>query len=255
MTDTTGPQSGPDLRLTVSSLLRADFTVLTRTRQAILLNFLVPLVFIVATSLGQGNVLSDPGMLIGLAITYGLMSSGMLGYSIAVARDRDNGVFQRLRVTPTPTWAIMGSRIVVQVTVNLVMAIVVLIVGSALHQVVFEWWQYLSILGVSLLGATVFLGLGQTIVGLLRSSAAISGIGRVLYILLLLSGILGSTGLLGSGFKTFSEWTPVGALVNLYAAALGGGFTTDTLIGLCASIGYALIFAVIGIRWFRWESH
>jgi ABC-2 type transport system permease protein len=57
------------------------------------------------------------------------MTSSLFGYSIALVRDREAGVFQRLRLTPTPTWQIMGSRLVLQVVADLVMTVIVIIVA------------------------------------------------------------------------------------------------------------------------------
>ena len=69
--------------------------------------------------------------IIGLAIAYGLVSNSILGYALTVARDREQGVFQRLRVTPAPTWTIMTSRLAMQVLANLVITVIVVIVGSS----------------------------------------------------------------------------------------------------------------------------
>ena len=52
-----------------------------------------------------------------------------MGYTNAIARDRDKGVFQRLRVAPLPTWAIMGSRLSVQLLLILCSTIAVFVVG------------------------------------------------------------------------------------------------------------------------------
>lgn len=252
MTDTatTAPTS---IGITMSSLLRADVAVLLRSRQTLLLNLVVPLIFVVVTSFGRRDF-AAPGILLGLSITYGLMSAGMLGYALMVSRDREAGVFQRLRVTPTPTWAIMVSRIVVQLISALVMSIIVMIVGSLIHHVAFPWYQYVAALAVSLLGAAVFIALGQALVGLFRSATAVNAAGRVLYIVLILSGLLGTTGALGTTFQTFSTWTPVGAVVSLYAVAFGGAWSGNATAGIIAAPLYAIIFAFIGIRWFHWES-
>ncbi|MEZ2388399.1 ABC transporter permease [bacterium RCC_150] len=250
MTETTNLKS-PPISLTLKSLLRADAMVMLRSRQALVLNFVLPIVILVVTNRGK---LGNPGFLIGMAITYGLLSSALIGYSITVARDREAGVFQRLRVTPTPSWAIMVSRLGVQLATNLIVAVVVLFVGSIMHNTVFTAAEYLLMLLVSLLGAAVFLSIGQAIVGLIKSAMAINAIGRVLYILLILTGILGSTGILGEDFKNFAAWTPVGALINLFSAVLSlapwGWAEAQALI---ASFAYVVVFAGIGIRWFRWD--
>lgn len=242
----------PSLGLTLRSLLTADLAVLLRSRQTFIFNLAVPIVILLITNRGR---LGDPAFLIGMAISYGLISSALMGYSLTVARDREAGVFQRLRVTPAPTWAIMTSRLAVQLLAAIVLTLVVEVVGSIIHRVAYSAGVYLLMLAVSLLGAAVFLSIGQALVGLVTSVPAVGAITRVLYILLVLTGILGPTGILGDDFRTFSDWTPVGALITLYTAAgdLGAWSWSDTG-ALLACAGYIVVFAFVGIRWFRWET-
>jgi ABC-2 type transport system permease protein len=263
---TSAPLAGDSVRapigLIYGSLLRADFTVLLRSGRTLLLNIAVPIFILVLIGLhlgnkGSGNALTSggAGFTIGLALTYGLMASSLMGYSITVARDRDSGVFQRLRVTPAPTWAIMTSRLLVQIVVDLIMTIVVLVIGGIIYSTAFTVGQYLLIVCVSLLGGAMFLAIAQAVVGLVRSAVVVNAVGRILYIVFLLLGLLGSSGLLGSTVKSISGWTPVGALINLYGGVLNISQWdwTDTN-GLIATVGYVVVGAFIGIRWFRWES-
>src|SRR4051794_41922911 len=67
---------------------------------------------------------------IGLAIAYGLLSTSLIGYALTVARDREKGVFQRLRVTPAPTWTIMVSRLAMQAGADPVIAGAGGVIGS-----------------------------------------------------------------------------------------------------------------------------
>ena len=248
----------PPISLIYGSLLRADFTVLLRSGRSLLLNVAVPIVILVILGLHQGsNALTDegPAFVVGLALTYGLMASSLMGYSITVARDRDAGVFQRLRVTPAPTWAIMSSRLVVQIAVDLIMTVVVVIVGVIVFDKVFGVGEYLLILGVSILGGAMFLAIAQAVVGLVRSATLVNAIGRILYIVLLLLGLLGSSGILGNTMHTVANWSPVGAMINLYAGVFNlASWDSTNSIGLIATLGYIIIGAFIGIRWFRWES-
>ena len=190
-----------------------------------------------------------------MALSYGLLSSALMGYSITVARDREAGVFQRLRVTPTPTWAIMLSRLLVQFAAAIVTSIVVIVVGSIMHGVSYDPGTYLLIFVVALYGAAMFLGIGQAIVGLIRSTTAVNAVGRVLYIVLILLGILGVTGALGDTFSNIAKWTPVGALITLFTAVQGtAAWTSDDGWAIVAIGAYLVVFAGIGIRWFQWEA-
>ena len=257
MTDLAPTTARPPLGMGFGSLLRADFTVLLHSARALILNIAVPVVILVLTNLGHGKLtVNTAGFDIGMALTFGLTSSSLMAYSVTVARDRDLGVFQRLRVTPAPTWTIMTSRLLVQTVANLVMTVVVVVLGCLIHDVTFTVGTYLLIGAVALLGSAMFLSIGQAIVGLISSAATVNAVGRILYIVLILLGLLGSTGVLGDTMQTVAAWSPAGAMINLFAAvtqfsAWGDG-DTEALI---ASVGYIAVGLFVGIRWFRWSSH
>lgn len=115
---------------------------------------------------------------IGLALTYSLMSSSLIGYSLAVERDREAGIFQRLRVTPAPTWAVMGSRLLVQIVLDILMTGLVLVTDDIIHHVDFNAGAVLLVLAVSIAGGAMFLAIAQALVGLVRSAAVVNALGR-----------------------------------------------------------------------------
>src|ERR1700686_3111064 len=122
------PLRAPALSEIFRALLEADFTVQLRNNRSLLLSFALPLVVLYALFASKLYIgLGDPGFRVAAALTLGMASIAILGYSMTVARDREKGVFQRLRVTPAPTWAIMTSRLLVQVAANLAMAVVLLV--------------------------------------------------------------------------------------------------------------------------------
>jgi ABC-2 type transport system permease protein len=238
------------------SLFRADFTVLMKSGRTLIINVAVPIFILVITNIGHSKLsFGNVGFEIGMALTYGLIASSLIGYSITVARDRDAGVFQRLRVTPAPTWTIMTSRLLVQVILNLVLTVVVVVIGSIIHHVAFSAGQYLLMLAVSLVGGAVFLSIGQTVVALIRSATVVNAIGRLLYIILILVGILGVSGLLGTTFQTISQWSPVGAVIDLFSGVLDLSHwsSVDTNAVIACAI-YIAVCTFVGIRWFHWEA-
>ena len=228
-----------------------------RTSLSLVLTFALPLILLVATGLGKNSAaLGGTEFRISLALTVGLVSIGTVGYSLAIARDRDTGVFQRLRVTPAPTWTIMASRWIVQLGAVLVMAIVVLVVAALFVGVTLPPQDYLFTVLVALLGSAVFLSIGQAIVGLIASADTLNAAGRLLYVPLIGLSLLGDTDRLGTTVELVSRWSPGGCLETLLSAAMGATPWSGQLWGaLFASFGYTVVFAVIGIRWFRWVSH
>lgn len=245
----------PSRGLAFRSLVGADSVVLLHSRLATIVGILLPVVIVVLTSFSTRTArLGGPQLTVALALTIGLITSSLLGYAITMAQDRHVGVLQRLRVTPTPTWMIITSRLIVQVLANLVMAVIVVVVGAIVHGLALDAGQYALMLAIAVLGAAVFLAIGQALVGLVNSPAAVSAVGRVLFIVLLLTGILGATGILGDTMKTIAQWSPVGALMTLFSDVLtGAAFSDQDAYALGACAGYVIGFTVIGIRWFRWD--
>jgi ABC-2 type transport system permease protein len=237
-------------------LLRADSTAQVRTPLSLVITLALPLILLVATGLGKNSAaLGGPEFRISLALTVGLVSIGTVGYSLAIARDRDSGVLQRLRVTPAPTWTIMVSRWMVQLGAVLVMAIVVLVVAALFVRVTLPPQDYLFTVVVALLGSAVFLSIGQAIVGLIASADTLNAAGRLLYVPLIGLSVFGDTDRLGTTVEMVSRWSPGGCLETLLSAAMGASAWSGQSWGaLFASFGYTVVFGVIGIRWFRWVS-
>ena len=117
----------PKTSAALSSLLRADFTTQWRNRKSTVLILLVPVIILISWK-GIIDKLG-PAFALSTCITLGLIAIGLMGYSNAVARDRDKGVFQRLRVTPVPTWSIMVSRLIVQLAMIILVTAAVFIAG------------------------------------------------------------------------------------------------------------------------------
>ena len=117
----------PKTSAVFAALLRADFTTQWRNRRSFILVLLVPVIIL---SSWKGLVLRLGGaFVIASCITVGLVATGLMGYSNAIARDRDKGIFQRLRVAPVPSWAIMASRLAVQLAMIMLMTIAVFVGG------------------------------------------------------------------------------------------------------------------------------
>jgi ABC-2 type transport system permease protein len=254
--DSPGTIATPSLRLVFSSLLRADFLVFLKHRRALVISMLLPLFVLASTSSNKStHKFGGAEFVIGLAISYGLLSTALIGYALTVARDREKGVFQRLRVTPAPTWTIMTSRLTMQVVANLIIAIAVVIVGSLIHHISPTVGQYALVLLVSVLAGAVFLSLGQALVGLVKSADSVQAFARVLFAVLIILGILGQSGALGTFWSSVARWSPVGAVMTLFAGVLNvhAWYSRDTL-SVVACLGYIVVFAGTGIRYFQWDA-
>jgi ABC-2 type transport system permease protein len=266
------PLRAPALSEIFRALLEADFTVQLRNNRALLLSFALPLVLLYALfasfAVKRGIILGDPQFKVAAALTLGMASIAILGYSMTVARDREKGVFQRLRVTPAPTWAIMTSRLLVQVAANLAMALVLLVaahlfVGYTVFQTADSnspdltdyLVAYLLTFICVIFSSALFLSVGQALAGLVKSADTLNAVGRIAYLPLIALGLFGQSTIFGTTFELISRWSPGGTVQTLLSGAMSpSSWNSDTWLALAVSTAYTVVFAAIGIRWFQWGA-
>jgi ABC-2 type transport system permease protein len=240
-------------------LLRADAAVQMRNKRSLAISLLLPIWFLILIHLGNGkigNKLGGPSLEVAICMTVGLVTLGVIGYSTAVARDREQGVFQRLRVTPAPTWTIMCSRFLVQIVAMLFMAVIVFLVAYLTDHLALDLIEYIFTLIVVVIGGAVFLSIGQAVVGLIRSADTLNSLGRFILIPILGLSLFGHSDLLGTTFEYISRWSPGGSFVSLLAGAMNlSSWSSEIWLAFLACMGYVIVFAGVGIRWFRWTPH
>jgi ABC-2 type transport system permease protein len=250
-------QSIPTTSTILSSLLRADLTTQWRNRKSFMLILIVPVIILVSWKgliphFGEAFVLSN-------CITVGLTAIGLMGYSNSIARDRDKGIFQRLRVAPVPTWSIMMSRLSVQMLMILLMTTAVFAGGFYFDRISLPVSGYLFGYLAAIVGGAVYLGLGQMVVGLIKNAETVHSTSRLIYFVFIMVGMFGEIGvekgLLGDMLRHLVQWSPYGTVKNILAGSFKpGSWNLATTRALLATGGYAFVFSVLGIRWFKWSS-
>ncbi|MEP7277887.1 MAG: ABC transporter permease [Bacteroidota bacterium] len=243
----------PSGRTVLSSLLRADFTTQWRNRKSVVLILLIPIVILIswkglAFKLGGAFVLSN-------CITIGLIAIGLMGYSNAVARDREKGIFQRLRVAPLTAWSIMASRLTVQLAMILLLTAAVFIAGFYADHISLSPAGYAVGFAMAFVGGSVYLGLGQAVVGLIKNAETVSAVTRLVYFAFIMVGMLADLGALGNTIGNAAKWSPYGTVKMILANGMQPGtWNQHSSIALAVTVGYALVFSGLGIKWFRWSS-
>jgi len=237
-----------------SYLLKADLTTIWRNRRASLLVILVPTIILISwkgliEKFGGAFVLAN-------CITVGLTAIGLMGYTNTIARDRDKGIFQRLRVAPAPTWTIMTSRLTVQLILIIIMTLVLFIVGYKFDGITnISAGGYISGLLIAIVGGAVYLSLGQIIVGLITNPETVNVVTRLVYFVFIMVGLFGETGLLGKEVEAGVKWSPYGTVKHIVSAALTPStWDSHSWIALLVTIGYTVVFTFLGIKWFRWNT-
>ncbi|PWT97922.1 MAG: hypothetical protein C5B52_13075, partial [Bacteroidetes bacterium] len=147
----------PKTSAVLSSLIRADFTTQWRNRRSFILILIVPVIILISwkgiiDKLGGAFALSN-------SITIGLVAIGLMGYSNSIARDREKGIFQRLRVAPVPSWSIMASRLLVQLGMILMVTLAVFLGGYYFDKISLSPSGYILAFFAALCGGAVYLSL------------------------------------------------------------------------------------------------
>ena len=252
----TQPMTLPSMGTVFSSLLRADLTTQWRNRRSSLMVFLIPVLILISwkgliDKVGGAFALSN-------CITVGLTAIGLLGYANSVARDRDKGIFQRLRVAPASNWAIMASRLTVQLIMIAIMTIVTFIVGYKVDNISLPFSSYVLGFIAALISGAVYLSLGQVVVGLIRNPETVNATSRLIYIVFIMIGMFAQFGALdklGKIIGKITQYSPYGVVKTIVSGGLAPTtWTTDTTMALIVTVGYTALFTFLGVRWFRWST-
>lgn len=243
----------PKTSAALLSLLRADFKTQWRNRRSVVLLLLVPILILISW---KGLIAKIGGAFVfSTCIGIGLMAIGLMGYSNSIARDRDKGVFQRLRVTPVPTWCIMGSRLVVQLFLILLVTTVVFLVGSEYDKVNLSPGGYALTYVSAFVGGALYLGLGQMIVGLVKNAETVNSTTRLVYFLFIMVGMVGGLLITNKDLKNIIDWSPYGTVKAILAASMEpSNWSNQTSLALLATFGYAVVFSYLGIKNFKWNT-
>ena len=243
----------PSTSNVMSTLLRADFITQWRNRRSVIMVLLVPVIIAISwkslvARLGGPFVLSN-------CITVGLTAIGLMGYSNSIARDRDKGIFQRLRVAPVPSWSIMTSRLIVQLVMILLVTVAVFFAGYYFDKITVPMEGYVLAFICALIGGAVYLSLGQVIVGLINNAETVSSTTRLVYFTFIMVGMFGELGVLGKEIGELVKWSPYGCVKRIISDSLQPGtWNIHSSMSLLVTFGYTIIFSVLGINWFKWNS-
>jgi ABC-2 type transport system permease protein len=243
----------PSTSSVLRALLRADFTTQWRNRRSFVLVLAVPVIILLTwksyvATFGAAFVLAN-------GITIALVAIGLMGYTNSIARDRDKGIFQRLRVGPIPSWSIMGSRLIVQLAMIMLVTLIVFIGGDNFDGIVLSPAGYALTVLTAFIGGAVYLGLGQVIVGLIKNPETVNSTSRLIYITFIVVGMIGQFGAFGEIPKQIVLWSPYGTVNRMVAAGMNPStWNKDASEALLLTVLYATVFSVIGIKKFQWNS-
>ncbi len=162
----------------------------------------------------RGNIAYDDFFVPGI-LAYGVIATTFVNLSMGTAILRDAGVLKRMQGTPLPRWAYVVARILSAALVTLIMAVVVLGLGSAVYGLDFRAAQLPALMVTLLLGTAAFTTLGIGITRFIPSAE--TGpvlINLIIWPLTFISNIWFPIDSLPGVLKTIADIFPIKALAG-----------------------------------------
>jgi ABC-2 type transport system permease protein len=234
---------------------RTELALSLRQGEQLLVSLVIPLLILVFFSLVDVLPLPEaveepvdfltPGVL-ALAV----MSSAMVSLGIGTAFERQYKVLKRLGATPLGRPRLIGAKILMILTLEVVQ--VTVLVSAA---VVLGWRpageDVVLALPAVVLGTAAFAGLGLLMAGTLRGTLTLAVANGLYLVLLLLGGMVIPLDRLPDGLRMVAELLPAAALAETLGGALGG--TTAGARAWVVLAGWAVAAPIAAAALFRWE--
>jgi ABC-2 type transport system permease protein len=169
----------------------------------------------------------------------------------ALVTYRQLGILRRLSTTPLPPSWVLAAQVVVNFVLALWALIILIAVGAAAFGVTAPKSPAGFLLAFLLTVAALF-AMGLWVAAVARSTTAGNAIGAALFFpLIFFAGLWYPQEYMPAALRHIGQLTPLGASVQALQGASQGDFPqTGSLLVLGA---YAVCFALLAVRSFRWE--
>jgi len=238
----------------VRSQTGLELRMILRNGEQLLLTVVIPVLVLTVFSgievmnLGTRHERIDflaPGVL-ALAV----LSTAFTGLAIGTGFERRYGALKRLGATPLPRWALLVSKALAVLMVEVLQTALICAVAFALG-----WGPHGSFVAVAVLmlaGTAAFSALGLLMAGTLRAEATLAA-ANLCYLLFLVSGgIAVPLDRFPDGARPVLEALPAGALSEGLREVLRGG-SALSLTHVAVLVAWAAVAGVLTAYTFRWE--
>ena len=176
---------------------------------------------------------------------------GLISLPAALVSYRDQGILRRLSTTPVPPSWVLAGQLVINFCIAMTSLLIVIVVAIVAFGLDVPRNPGALVLSLVLSIAALF-AIGLSIASAARSGVAARAIGAgAFYPLLFFAGMWYPRELMPIILQDISNITPLGASVEAMQYSMQGQFPpAEPLLVLAA---YALLFAFIARRFFRWE--
>ncbi|WP_328540362.1 ABC transporter permease [Streptomyces sp. NBC_00344] len=248
-----------------AALTRANYHAYVRDVTTVFFTFAFPLLFLVVFGLiFKGQAVQDGGppyinYIAPGVLSWGVGNAAMFGVAFTMMHWRRDDILRLIWRTPTSLPSVLASRYAIAVGVGLVQA--VLFTGVALLplfglRLAASWPLVIPVL---ILGITTFMALGLVIGSLANTPEAVAAIANCIMVpMAFLSGSFYPGDLMPGWLRDVSLALPLRYFNDGVLGVLSRthhGSAADIGLACAGLIGFAVLFALIAAKTFRWSNH
>lgn len=255
--------------------LKMEFLSTVRNRTATFFNLIFPMLLflffgyifnnpkggpnVTGTATSQGGGINEALWLMPGIIAISIATNGIFG-SIPMVSLRANGVFRRIQATPMPVSQYLLARIVIQLAIVIIQVILALIIGAIAFQVHPDGSGWYLDVAFILVGAIVFITIGQFIASVSPRLETANIISQLINLpLIFLSNIYLPFAILPDVVQKIGRVLPGLLMVDVLRPAMIVGSVSqpnttlnNPLVDLAGLGLYFIVALVISARFFRW---
>jgi ABC-2 type transport system permease protein len=184
-------------------------------------------------------------------IAFTMSTFSLQGLSPVLAGYRERGILRRLNATPVGAGRLLIAQLSVNLSVTMIAALGILIVGDAAFGVPLPGQGAGFVLALFLTSAAM-LTLGLLIASLARTARVAGAVGTMLFLpLMFFAGLWVPRATMPAALRRVGDDTPLGAAVSALQHSMTGQWPPAS--GLAILAGYTVLFAGLAWRLFRWE--
>ena len=244
-------------RRALKNLALTEARLLLREPVALVWGLAFPMALLAVMGLASSGPQSDLGGLRLVAvyepilIAFVTVAFAIQGLPAVVAGYRERRILRRLATTPVGPVRVVAAQLAVNLAVALVATAGILAVARLGFGVPLPG-QPAGFLVTYVLAAAAMLGLGMLIAALAPTGRAAGVVGTMLFFpLMFFAGLWIPRAQMPASLRQISDFTPLGAAVQALQDSMRGAWPHPA--GLAVLAGYAVVFTVAAVRFFRWE--
>jgi ABC-2 type transport system permease protein len=188
-------------------------------------------------------------------VAYGVMSACFNTLAMVLVNRRETGLLKRLRLSPLPTWMLLGAIFVSTLLVAVVQVVLLLVVGRLFYGVHPPGNLAAFVLAL-VVGGISFCAMGAAMSTLIPNADAAGPVTSIVFFVLLFLAGLWFPLQNGSGLAKFSAYLPIRRfLLAVFAPFEGGGTSPWQWFNLLVIAIWGVAAALVAVWRFSWSPH